>query len=619
MLDKSLLKSLVEQNNTLGALRYLQRSQKGLGHSDFLYLRRFYGDQLQRWAVNPLRVAILRSYTVETMIPSFEVLCNLAGFQPSVYLAGYGQIFQEILDGQSALYQARPDIIFMFLRLEDMQAEIAQGFLGLSPEQLREMSDSVRQDVERMIAGIRQHSRASIVVSNFILPAYPALGIYDATSPQSQTHLIERLNMSLAETLSAHPNCYLMDLNQIASRIGKEQFLDSRMYYVSRAPYSQAGFLGVSREMLKFVKVIKGQTRKCIVLDCDNTLWGGIIGEDGIDGIHLGPEYPGVCFTEFQRQLLSLSRKGFVLAINSKNNESDVIEVLKTHPHQILREEHFACIQVDWENKVDKMRAIAAALNLGTDSFVFLDDNPAECKLIEDNLPEVLTIQVPGEPSEITGILNDVDELEILSLTEEDRKRPELYRGEAKRKQLETSVTSLEDFYASLNMEIEILNKPAGQIARLAQMTQRTNQFNLTTHRYSEAEIRRFIESDEHELYAFSLRDIFGDSGIVGETIFRKVDSSVYEIDTLLMSCRVIGRTVEESFVNYCLGRLKEKGVEKVIARYTPTRKNALVEGFYERMGFSIITQAEGGDKVYELALDKLAAPPSKWIRIIAR
>ena len=616
MLDKSLLTGLLESNDVLGATRYLQRSQKGLGHSDFLYLRSVYEKELQQTAINPLRVAILRSYTIETMTPYFEVLCKIAGFQPLVYLAGYGQVFQEVLNGQSALYDTKPEIIFLFMRLEDIRPEIVQVFLDLSQEQLREMLVNIEEDVEKLISNIRKHTQASIVVSNFIVPSYPTLGIYDATSRQSQTHVVERLNMSIAEILAGHSNCYLMDLDQVASRLGKIQFFDPRMYYVSKAPYSRDGFLEMAREILKFVKVIKGQGKKCIVLDCDNTLWGGIVGEDGIDGIELGSEYPGICFREFQQQLLSISRKGFVLAINSKNNESDVMEVLNTHPHQVLKEENFACLKVNWGNKVDNMHAIAAELNLGVDSFVYLDDDPAECKLIEDNLPEVLTIQVPKEPIALVSLLNEIDELEILSLTAEDRTRPKLYRKEAKRKQLKASVTSLEDFYASLGMEMEVFHNQSGQIPRLAEMTQRTNQFNLTTHRYSESEIRRFIESNEYELYAFALRDIFGDSGVVGEAIFKKMDSSVYEIDTLLLSCRVIGRTAEDSFVNYCLKKLREKGVKKVIGQYTPTKKNAVVQGFYDKMGFSIATQADSGEKVYELDLDNAVIHDSKWIKV---
>ncbi|MHC4351196.1 MAG: HAD-IIIC family phosphatase [Planctomycetota bacterium] len=340
---------------------------------------------------------------------------------------------------------------------------------------------------------------------------------------------------------------------------------------------------------------------KCIVLDCDNTLWGGIIGEDGMAGIALGPEYPGNCFVTFQRRLLDMLNRGCLLAICSKNNPHDVRQVIREHPSMVLREENFAAILANWDPKPNNLSLLAEELSLGLDSFLFVDDSPHECRMVRNVLPEIRVVQVPEQPLEVPFCLDHLQELEILSLTDEDRQRFRMYVQNRRRKELAVTCGDLSDYLNSLKMKMRISVNDVEHVSRLSQMTQKTNQFNLTTKRYSEKDIRSFIDDDNWTVAHFSLSDIFGDNGIVGLMLASNITSDTVLIDTFLMSCRVIGRRAEEAFLYRMLRCFRELNKLKVKASYIPTSKNNLVEDFWAKQDFVPL-----GESYYESDLANL-------------
>jgi len=462
---------------------------------------------------------------------------------------------------------------------------------------------------------IRGKTNTPIILNNFIIPNIGKLGILEANELNSQKNVIHRLNILLLEKVSTtFESTYFLDLNGISSSIGHNNFYDDRMYYISKVPYSGLGLFSIGKELSKIVKAIYGTKKKCIVLDCDNTLWGGIIGEDGLHNISLGEEYPGICYKNFQKTLLDYKRKGFVLTINSKNNYDDVIEVMEKHPHQILKKEDFAVLKIGWSPKNESIKEISQILNLSLDSFIFIDDSPIECKIVKDSFPEVKVLNLPNNPLEVENYLKDVDELEVLSLTDEDRDKTNQYIDNAKRQQLKIDSFDLKSFYSSLKMEINICIDHAPSVNRLAQLCQKTNQFNLTTIRHSESDIMNFIDSKNSSVYHFSLKDIFGDNGIVGLAII-KIERKIVEIDTFLMSYRVISRTAENNFLNYILADLARYRYGEIYASWKKTKKNSLVMDFFESFGFSLIEESEN-EKLYKYSLKGIKEKYDKWMKV---
>ena len=357
-------------------------------------------------------------------------------------------------------------------------------------------------------------------------------------------------------------------------------------------------------------------TAKVIALDADNTLWGGIIGEDGIDGFKLGPDYPGNCYLDFQRRLLDLQQRGFVLALCSKNNAADVDQVLKEHPHQLLKPHHFVAQRVNWQDKATNLRALAEELNVGLSSFVFVDDSAHETAAVRQLLSEVEVVQMPLDPLLVPQALETVARLQTLSLTDEDRAKTGMYLAEAERRSHQARFGQngggFGDYLASLEMRMQVVYDGAAQVGRLAQLTQKTNQFNLTTRRYDEQQMAAFIAAEDCLVAHFSLADIFGDSGIVGLAVVRRPDADTAELDSFLMSCRVIGRKAEQAFLQTLIARLAGTGVQTLLADYLPTAKNALVADFLPKHGFN--SRADGR---YERRLDHVASPAAEGAPIL--
>jgi FkbH-like protein len=579
-------------------------------------------------AMQELRLGIVHSYTSELLDPWLYLAGALEGLDVKTYHAPYGLNLEEA-DARSSLVAHSAHITLMLLRREDLHPDLARPVVALSPDEQANLSPQALDRLFVIIKAFRAQRVGHLVVT--ILPEQrgPALGVYDPQSERSEGAWWSALKAGIGRRLRIGVEASMfVDLDEVLAQIGREAFFDPRLWYSAQFPFAAGAAREVSRRVVGLGAALRFPKAKVIALDADNTLWGGIIGEDGLDGIALGHEYPGNAYMAFQRRLLDFQQRGFILTLCSKNNRADVDQVLNGHPHQVLKPEHFAAIRVNWEPKTDNLVALAEELNLGVDSFIFVDDSDYECALVRRELPEVEVIQTPSRPVEIPYCLDQVSRLELLSLTAEDLKKTEMYAQEGLRRQQRQKAEGtggLESYLASLEMVMTVGIDDPAPLRRLSQLTQKTNQFNLTTRRYDELHMRRLIGASNWMVGHFSLKDVFGDSGIVGLALFELSESAVAELDTFLMSCRVIGRKAESAFLNVLLKRLVATGVREVLADYLPTPKNGLVTTFLPDHGFAVgpdrrfrrdlITTPPLPDAAYPMAIELTAEPSA--VRVV--
>ena len=537
-----------------------------------------------------LRIAFLRTYTTETLDPWLDFEGELEGFKVVTYHGPFGTIRQEAHAG-SGLVQHRPDVTVVALQREDLAPALAKPLAALSAVDQEALAREVHASVVDLLSLLRGAVSGQVVVT--VLPdSQPAaLGLFDVMSERSEQAWWARLKVQLAATLRERlPGVSLLDLDDVAAQVGRLAFFDQRFWRTAKAPFGPQAAREVARRLVAIGSVMKQPKLKVIVLDADNTLWGGIVGEDGFHGIGLGPDYPGNVYVAFQRRLLDLQQRGFVLALCSKNNEADVLQVLREHPHQLLREEHFVARRVNWDPKPDNLRALAEELNLGLDSFVFVDDSEHECLAVSRALPQVRVVRVPSHPLAVPGCLDRLARLEVLSVTAEDLAKTQMYVQERERRAVESQFAGpggdMEAYLRSLDMRMQVLLDEAAQVPRLSQLTQKTNQFNLTTRRYTDSQVAEFVRSPQHLVAHFTLADRFGNSGVVGLAIFERESPGTARLDTFLMSCRVIGRGAESAFLECLLAELAASDVAQVRAEYLPTAKNVLVKDFLPTHGF---------------------------------
>jgi len=544
---------------------------------------------LDKLGFHHIKIAILSSFTIEPLIPYLHVKCCKSKLNSEFYIGGYNLFHQEILNPKSKLYEFKPDVLIFAIRLQELSPTFYESFLECSKDRIRDEKNRISDLIRSLILAFRNNSSSVIIIHNFETPIRPSLGIIDSQNEPSQKRSINEINIAIENMAKEIRGVYVLDYDNLTALHGKLKWQDDKMWLLAKMPIATSNYAYLADEYIRFLKPLKGLNRKCLVLDLDNTLWGGILGEDGIDGIKLGNTYPGNAFVSFQKEILNLYNKGIILAINSKNNETDVMEVFNKHPDMILRTKHFASWRINWQDKVQNMIEIAEELNIGLDSIVFIDDSPVERELMKTNLPDVLTVDMPSDPVKYCSILRELTDFEILSFSDEDRKRGEMYHSQIERKKLQESSASLEDFYRSLDMKIVINLADSHSIPRISQLTQKTNQFNLTTKRYSESDIQSFTESSDYRVFYVRLFDKFGDNGIVGVSVLKKNNEIEWEIDTFLMSCRVLGRTVETAFLSFITDVVKKEGAKLLYGIYIPTKKNQPALDFYKLHGFKIL------------------------------
>jgi FkbH-like protein len=554
----------------------------------------------------------LRSFTVEPMLPLLRAAALLHGVDLQSQVGEFNAYPQELLDPNSALYTSQPDVVYLAVQTRDLLPDLWERAASLDPAQAQTLVEQALANLRSWVALFRERSRAHLVLFDLALPAWPSAGLLDAQALEGQTAKILWLNQQLRALAAAHTGVTVLPFEALVSRIGRQQFYDERKWLTARMPVAASALWPLASECLRMLLPLQGKVCKALVVDLDNTLWGGIVGEDGPHGIKLSAEYPGAAYRAFQRAILDLYERGIIIAVASKNNPADAMEVIEKHPGMLLRPQHFSALQISWAEKAQSLRAIAAELNIGIDALAFVDDNPVEREHVRIQVPEVYVIDLPADPMAYADTLRAVPVFERTVLTSEDRARGALYAAERARTSLEEASGSVEEFYRSLEMTMTIGSASPGAVARIAQLTQKTNQFNLTTRRYDEQQIVEFARRPDMGVYSCAVRDKFGDNGLVGVAITRQ-DGAAWEIDTFLLSCRVIGRTVETAFLAHLAEQARAAGVRTLRGWYLPTKKNPPAKDFYSRHHFQAISENESG-VLWELDLGAtgIACPP--WI-----
>jgi FkbH-like protein len=405
---------------------------------------------------------------------------------------------------------------------------------------------------------------------------------------------INEFNAHVIEFASQNRNVKVVDFADFVRKYPSGQLIDWKYYFLSKIQLNPRLTKPFKEWFGEKIEAIKLKRKKCIVLDLDNTLWDGILGEDGNEGIKIGGDYPGNTFYMFQQSLLELSKTGIILTVCSKNNEQDVLDVWKSNPYLVLTKEYFAAYRINWNNKADNIKELAEELNIGLDSFVFVDDNPSEREMIRQLLPMVAVPDFPEHPYSLPVFFENMQKrfFGVYSLTEEDKAKTEQYKANALRLNIQKNFTDFTDYLKSLEMELTIQKANSFNITRIAQMTQKTNQFNLTTIRYIEDDIQRLVDEKE-QVFCMSVKDKFGDNGITGAMILKRVNENSLEIDSLLLSCRILGKGIEKAFIFQILNLLKEQKIKNILASYFPTTKNEQVKDFYEKIGFVLIDEIQ--------------------------
>jgi len=429
------------------------------------------------------------------------------------------------------------------------------------------------------------------------------------TGDFSLRKVISDYNTNIYDLAERNKNVKIFDFSDFTNRYPLDQVVNWKYYFISKMLLNPQLAKDFNKWFQQQTDAIQLKRKKCVILDLDNTLWGGVLGEDGLDGIKIGGDYPGNAFLEFQKSLLELSRSGIILTICSKNNEKDVLEAWERNPYLILRKEHFSAYRINWNNKAENIRELSVELNIGLDSFVYIDDNPSERELIKQFLPMVEVPDYPIHPYNLPVFFKENVEkyFKIYALTEEDKNKSQQYKANTERAVFRNNFFDFSDYLRSLELVIQLQKANSLNLIRIAQMTQKTNQFNLTTKRYTDSEIVNFVNNGDL-VYCISVRDKFGDNGITGLIITEiNIEDKSAKIDSLLLSCRILGKGIEDAFIFFILNKLRTVGIKTVQATYLPSVKNTQVENFYERIGFTVVNIDDPvkNAKNYELNLSE--------------
>ena len=532
-----------------------------------------------------LRVAFLASSTINGFEETMRVKCFQKGIDCITYVGDYNQYNQEVLNQDSGLYQFKPDITFLILDTRHVLGEHFFSWYSVPHDDRPKIIDTKMSEIENICNTFTKNSDSKLVVTSLQIPNYSPYGINEESILRSLKEVIYEINTELFQW-NKSGKIFTYDFNEFVRKFGENNIFNYKQFFSGDIKISTEYIPRFVNELMGYIYAVTGTSKKCIVLDLDNTLWGGVIGEDGFDNIKLGDNPVGFSFVEFQKRLLALNQRGIILAINSKNNFDDAIEVIQKHPNMILKEDNFACVKINWDDKVLNLQKIAEELNIGLDSMVFFDDDPINQEYVRESLPGVLVVDLPKDSSQYAQIITEMKEFDVLKITEEDTKRRHMYLGQKKRKELERKVGDFNEFLKQMNIEVNVQKANSFSIPRISQLTLKTNQFNLTTKRYQEEEIEKISSSNDKIVECVQVSDKFGDNGITGTYIVEKKNDEEWIIDTFLLSCRIIGRGVEDSMMNQIIEKAKLSRVKRIKGEFIPTAKNKPAENFYEKLGF---------------------------------
>jgi FkbH-like protein len=564
------------------------------------------GALVEQLGAKRLSTYLVRSVTVEPMLPALTVEAALAGYVLDVQVGGYGSYMDEMLNPQSALAQSGAELVIVMLDLE----EIAGQLPGLCADGrgvgvAEELEQSVGR-VEQMLRSYRSRHSGRLVMQGCVLPEHTPLGLVgDANLRYSLPNTVGELNRRIASLCNAIPDCVFFDVDQVAAGVGRGSWRDTRLFLASRLPFAMNHFSAYCRALVRSFSVMFRAPRKVLCTDLDNTLWGGVLGEDGPNGIATGSAFPGNCYLSYQRYLKELSARGILLAIVSKNNEADVREAFAMRAADLaLTLDDFVGLKISWGEKSEALRELATELSLGLDSFVFVDDNPVECEAIRQRVPEVAIVAASvDEPWTLVERLSAEPFFDAAIVTEDDVHRSQEYKAQTKRSELEHSAVNRDEFLSSLGIVATFVDALDAPLTRSVQLLAKTNQFNLTTRRHSAADVEAFARQEGGLAAAVRVRDRFGDAGVVG-LVLARTDGDVCTIDSLLLSCRVIGRGIESALLAFVAQDAVRNGATVLVGEYIATKKNAPCATFYSDHGFQrTANPGEDGSVFYTLDL----------------
>ena len=533
-----------------------------------------------------IRIAILGSFTLNGLEDIIRVKAVEENVDCNTYLAGYNQYNQEILNSESNLYKFAPDATFLIIDTRTILGDLFYYPYSISEEERKEIIESKTNELINLSQKFIKKSNSKLIITSLFIPTYSPYGISETNEKYGLREMVHDFNNKLSIKFLQEPSINIYDFNAFVSKYGELNVFNYNKFLFGDIKIDFKFLPHLAHDFMGYIKAILGKTRKCIVLDLDNTLWGGIIGEDGFNGIKLGKTAPDNAYVEFQKYLLALQQRGIILAINSKNNWDDAIEVINDHPDMILREKNFANIKINWNDKVSNIKTIAKELNIGLDSMVYFDDEQANREYMKKVLPEVLTVDLPKDPSQYALTLMYLNDFSVFNITEEDKNRGKMYLQQKERIGLEKSVEDFEEYLKLLETKIFIQKANEFNISRISQLTLKTNQFNLTTKRYQEEQIRDFAQNKDVVIGCARVEDKFGDNGITGCFIIKKKNPEEWELDTFLLSCRIMGRKIEDAMMSYIVSEIKRQDGSKLIGNFIPTKKNMPAKDFLSQFGF---------------------------------
>ena len=469
----------------------------------------------------------------------------------------------------------------------NMGNEERREMLFWTKEEYQKFAEEMMEKYKRYYALLEQRLGGRILQFNFTEQDDRVFGNYANKTAESFLYQLRKLNLMLMEEAQLQKNLFVIDLAYLQNQYGMEKIKDAKMYYLAKMPLSTHILPQVAAEVLSVLEAIRGRIKKCVVVDLDQTLWGGVIGDDGMEHIQIGELGQGQAFSDFQNWLKELRKRGILLAVCSKNEEDTAKEPFLKHPEMVLRLEDIALFVANWENKADNIRYIQKTLNIGMDSMVFLDDNPFERNLVRSLIPEITVPELPEDPSQYVSYLQSLNLFETASYSGADKDRTRMYREEMDRKDLQKQYGDYEEYLKDLEMKAQAKPFDPFHYARIAQLSQRSNQFNLRTIRYTEQEVEHLAKSKDHLTMYVTLQDKFGDYGLISVVVLDKMPSDTLFISEWLMSCRVLKRGVEEFIMDQIVELARKNGFQTVTAEYLPTAKNAMVSELYERMGMN--------------------------------
>lgn len=521
------------------------------------------------------RIGFAASFTIDPLIGYCGALLVGSGkVHPHITNANYNQLVRTCLDPSSELGEGPFEAIVLLWRIEDLTTTSQPEAMASA---MQTLLGSVRQ--------LRDRFAGTIIVSMPPRPRPVYEGLVGFSRPSALAHLWFEAQAQVSALSTELANTYTVDIESAIAALGEREALDYRNEVLYRQPYTESLFVALAQKIIRIYDAKRREPKKCIAVDCDNTLWGGIIGEDGVGGVKLSDDYPGREFLEFQRQLKSLRDSGIFLALCTKNNPDDVKEMFDAHASMAIRMADVSVCKANWQPKSQNLREIAAELNIGLDAVVFVDDNPFELEEVGTHAPEVTLVRVPEDAAELPIVIKQIAALfDRLDITDDDRKRVDMMRHEVERRELSQKLTEA-DFLASLSLQVDLYKPRPADYARVTQLINKTNQFNVTTRRYSFEDVVAMIGDPNVDFYCATVRDKFGDYGLVGVGIV-KHEEGVSQFDTMLMSCRVLGRGVETVIISHGIELAKARGAGSIVGRYVPTRKNGMVVDVFEKHGF---------------------------------